>query len=257
MLRIGCALHSLRAVPRRRDARRAGRVAGDIRRCTSTSPSRSAKCRTASHMRGARAGRMAARQCRGRCALDAGARHAPRPMRKCRASPRSGATVAICPTTEANLGDGLFPLRAYLDAGGALGHRFGFADLGVAGRGTALARIRPAPGHAPSQHRRARRHRAASAKPAARRARQRRERHRPRHRRSRRRRAPTGSCSTPMRRIRRHDRATTRSTAGSSAATATWCAMCTSAAGRSSPMAGTATAMRSRGAIRCTRSRAA
>ena len=34
---------------------------------------------------------------------------------------RSGATVAICPTTEANLGDGLFPLRTYLDAGGAFG----------------------------------------------------------------------------------------------------------------------------------------
>jgi formimidoylglutamate deiminase len=34
---------------------------------------------------------------------------------------RSGATVAICPTTEANLGDGLFPLRAFLDAGGAIG----------------------------------------------------------------------------------------------------------------------------------------
>ena len=34
---------------------------------------------------------------------------------------RSGATVAICPTTEGNLGDGLFPLRAYLDAGGAWG----------------------------------------------------------------------------------------------------------------------------------------
>ncbi len=33
----------------------------------------------------------------------------------------SDATVAICPTTEANLGDGLFPLRAYLDAGGAWG----------------------------------------------------------------------------------------------------------------------------------------
>ena len=33
----------------------------------------------------------------------------------------SGATVAICPTTEANLGDGLFPLRQYLDAGGAWG----------------------------------------------------------------------------------------------------------------------------------------
>lgn len=34
---------------------------------------------------------------------------------------RSGATVAICPTTEANLGDGLFPLRDYLDEGGAYG----------------------------------------------------------------------------------------------------------------------------------------
>jgi formimidoylglutamate deiminase len=33
----------------------------------------------------------------------------------------SGATVAICPTTEANLGDGLFPLRDYLDADGAWG----------------------------------------------------------------------------------------------------------------------------------------
>ena len=34
---------------------------------------------------------------------------------------RSGATVALCPTTEANLGDGLFPLRDYLAAGGAWG----------------------------------------------------------------------------------------------------------------------------------------
>lgn len=33
----------------------------------------------------------------------------------------SGATVALCPTTEANLGDGLFPLRAYLAAGGRYG----------------------------------------------------------------------------------------------------------------------------------------
>lgn len=32
-----------------------------------------------------------------------------------------GATVAICPTTEANLGDGLFPLRDFLDANGAWG----------------------------------------------------------------------------------------------------------------------------------------
>ncbi|MGO4223417.1 formimidoylglutamate deiminase [Lysobacter sp. TAF61] len=34
---------------------------------------------------------------------------------------RSGATVAICPTTEANLGDGLFPLRDFLAAGGRWG----------------------------------------------------------------------------------------------------------------------------------------
>jgi len=34
---------------------------------------------------------------------------------------RSGATVAICPTTEANLGDGLFPLHDYLQASGHWG----------------------------------------------------------------------------------------------------------------------------------------
>jgi formimidoylglutamate deiminase len=33
----------------------------------------------------------------------------------------SGATVAICPCTEANLGDGLFPLRDYLEAEGRWG----------------------------------------------------------------------------------------------------------------------------------------
>jgi formimidoylglutamate deiminase len=33
----------------------------------------------------------------------------------------TGAVAGLCPTTEANLGDGLFPLRAYLDAGGVIG----------------------------------------------------------------------------------------------------------------------------------------
>jgi formimidoylglutamate deiminase len=33
----------------------------------------------------------------------------------------SGAVAGLCPTTEANLGDGLFPLRAYLDNGGYFG----------------------------------------------------------------------------------------------------------------------------------------
>jgi formimidoylglutamate deiminase len=34
---------------------------------------------------------------------------------------RSGAVAGLCPTTEANLGDGLFPLKTYLDAGGRIG----------------------------------------------------------------------------------------------------------------------------------------
>lgn len=38
-----------------------------------------------------------------------------------RAIAKSGAVAGLCPTTEANLGDGLFPLAAYLDAHGALG----------------------------------------------------------------------------------------------------------------------------------------
>jgi formimidoylglutamate deiminase len=33
----------------------------------------------------------------------------------------TGAIAGLCPTTEANLGDGLFPLKAYLDAGGVFG----------------------------------------------------------------------------------------------------------------------------------------
>ena len=34
---------------------------------------------------------------------------------------KSGAVAGLCPTTEANLGDGLLPLQKYLQAGGALG----------------------------------------------------------------------------------------------------------------------------------------
>lgn len=36
------------------------------------------------------------------------------------ASAASGARVAVCPTTEANLGDGIFPLQPFVDAGGAI-----------------------------------------------------------------------------------------------------------------------------------------
>jgi formiminoglutamate deiminase len=34
---------------------------------------------------------------------------------------RTGAVAGLCPVTEANLGDGIFPGRAFLDAGGAFG----------------------------------------------------------------------------------------------------------------------------------------
>ncbi|MBN8480505.1 MAG: formimidoylglutamate deiminase [Xanthomonadales bacterium] len=33
----------------------------------------------------------------------------------------TGAVAGLCPTTEANLGDGVFPLKAYLEAGGCIG----------------------------------------------------------------------------------------------------------------------------------------
>ena len=38
-----------------------------------------------------------------------------------RALAASGAIAGLCPTTEANLGDGLFPLQAYIEAGGRFG----------------------------------------------------------------------------------------------------------------------------------------
>jgi formimidoylglutamate deiminase len=38
-----------------------------------------------------------------------------------RALAQTGVVVALCPTTEANLGDGLFPLAPYLEAGGRIG----------------------------------------------------------------------------------------------------------------------------------------
>jgi formimidoylglutamate deiminase len=41
--------------------------------------------------------------------------------REIRGVAESGAVAGLCPTTEANLGDGLFPLRDFLDAGGAFG----------------------------------------------------------------------------------------------------------------------------------------
>jgi formimidoylglutamate deiminase len=39
---------------------------------------------------------------------------------ECEALGRSGAVACLCPSTEANLGDGLFPLERYLEAGGRI-----------------------------------------------------------------------------------------------------------------------------------------
>ncbi len=119
MLRVGCAFHSLRAVPPQalRQALAAlpadaplhihiAEQTGEVEDCLA--------------VRGARP----VRWLLDNAAIDARwtlvhATHLD--DAETRGIAASGATVAICPTTEANLGDGLFPLRAYLDAGGAWG----------------------------------------------------------------------------------------------------------------------------------------
>jgi formimidoylglutamate deiminase len=119
-LRVGVALHSLRAVPQ--DAMRAVLDSGWSTGADPHSYRRAdrRRCRTASRC---------ATRGRSKWLLD----HAPVDPRWCLVHAthmtadenaprrRSGAVAGICPTTEANLGDGLFPLKAYLDAGGTLG----------------------------------------------------------------------------------------------------------------------------------------
>jgi len=119
MLRVGCALHSLRAVPA--DAMRQAVAAlpadapvhihiaeqvGEVQDCLALRNARPVEWLLANAPVDARWVLVHATH------LDDA---------EVRGIARSGATVAICPTTEANLGDGLFPLRAYLDAGGAWG----------------------------------------------------------------------------------------------------------------------------------------
>ena len=119
MLRVGCALHSLRAVPA--EAMRAVVAAlppdmplhihiaeqiGEVQDCLA--------------LRGARPVEwlLANAEVDARWTLVHATHLEPSEVA---GIARSGATVAICPTTEANLGDGLFPLRDYLAAGGAFG----------------------------------------------------------------------------------------------------------------------------------------
>ena len=63
----------------------------------------------------------------------------------------SGAVAGLCPTTEANLGDGFFPAEAFFAAQRPLRHRLRQPYLRQPDRGAALARIRPAPRHPAAQ----------------------------------------------------------------------------------------------------------
>jgi formimidoylglutamate deiminase len=119
MLRIGCALHSLRAVPEQALSEVLAALPDDSRIHIHIAE-QTAEVDDCIAMRGARPVRWL---------LD----HAPVDARwtlvhathlddgEVAGIARRGATVAICPTTEANLGDGLFRLRDYLEAGGAWG----------------------------------------------------------------------------------------------------------------------------------------
>ena len=119
MLRIGCAFHSLRAVPP--EAMRAVLAAlpPDARLHIHVSE-QLAEVRECVEARGARPVQWLLDN------TDLDPRwtlvHATHlDDAEVRGIARSGAPVALCPTTEANLGDGLFPLRTYLAAGGRWG----------------------------------------------------------------------------------------------------------------------------------------
>ena len=116
---VGCALHSLRAVP-----------APALREVVASLP---ADARIHIHIAEQAAEVEECLALRGARPVRWLLEHAPVDARwtlvhathldagEVRALADSGATVAICPTTEANLGDGLFPLAAYLEAGGCWG----------------------------------------------------------------------------------------------------------------------------------------
>lgn len=116
-LRVGIALHSLRAVPEATMPALLDAIAGTDFPVHIHIAEQTAEVEQCLAQRGARPVRWL---------LD----HAPVDARwtlvhathladdEVRGIAASGATVSVCPTTEANLGDGLFPLREFLDAGG-------------------------------------------------------------------------------------------------------------------------------------------
>jgi formimidoylglutamate deiminase len=137
-LQVGIALHSLRAVPP--EAMRAvlAAEAGTGRPIHIHVAEQLAEVDECLALRGTRPVSWLLEQTMvdARWTLD----HATRRRRKCRRSPTPYSDRVACPTTEANLGDGLFPLPEYSRPEGSLQHRLGQSYLGVAGRGVALAR---------------------------------------------------------------------------------------------------------------------
>lgn len=119
MLRVGCCLHSLRAVPPAPMGEVLAALPADSRVHVHIAE-QTAEVEDCVAVRGARPVRWLLDNAQvderwtlvHATHLDEG---------EVRDTARSGATVAICTTTEANLGDGLFPLRDYLDAGGYWG----------------------------------------------------------------------------------------------------------------------------------------
>lgn len=119
MLRVGCALHSLRAVPMGAMHEVLAALPADSRIHVHVSEQQ-AEVEECLAMRGARpvAWLLANAKVDARWTLV----HATHlDAAEIAAVASSRATVAICTTTEANLGDGLFPLPAYLAAGGRFG----------------------------------------------------------------------------------------------------------------------------------------
>ena len=108
---------------------------------TSTSPSSSARVQTTSALRRA-SGRLAARPRPGRRTLDPGT---PRtcPRARCDVSPTTGAVAGLA-DHRGQSAAGLFPLKAYLDAGGVSGIGSD-SHISVSRWRAALAGIRPAP----------------------------------------------------------------------------------------------------------------
>ena len=215
------AIHSLRAASATSIARAARALAeGSPGRSTSTSPSRPARSTSASRdtARGRSSGSLG--EGRSRRALAARPRD---PCDRAARSPRSrraAPAIVLCPSTEANLGDGVLrPARLARRRRADVDRLRQPGDARLA-RGAAPARIRPAAGAAPAQRRRRARARRRVERRAARLAHARRRRRRGRPagvgaRRRRARRCARRRSARPMRcwASRRSDRSTRSSSA--------------------------------------------